>query len=68
MNDLFTNFMQFGFITESVGEWNWQQCCDFAIKCYNLFLMFFYFNIIKFTVIQVQHIVRRMKKFTNRGF
>lgn len=65
MNNFFTNLMQFGFMTESAGSWNWQMCCDFAIKCYNLFLMFFYFNIFKFVVRTVQVTIRRMKRWTN---
>ena len=68
MNEFFTNMMQFGFMTEPVGGWTWDMVYAFAIKCYNLFLMFFYFNIFKFTVLEVQKIVRRMKKFTNRGY
>ena len=68
MNEFFTNLMQFGFMTEPVGDWSWDMVYSFAIKCYNLFLMFFYFNIFKFVILEFQKIVRRMKKFTNRGY
>lgn len=62
---LFSNLQTFGFYTQSLGEWDWQSCCDFALKCYNLFLMFFYFNIIKYLLRTVQTAVRRLKKWTN---
>lgn len=41
-----------------------QMCIDFAIRCYNLFLLFFYFNVIKFVVTTAQRCMRRMSKFT----
>ena len=65
MNDFFTNLMQFGFMTENVDNWTWSMVYAFAIKCYNLFLLFFYFNVFKFVVYEFQKIVRRMKKFTS---
>lgn len=65
MNEFFTNLMQFGFMTECPDTWTWTMVYNFAVKCYNLFLMFFYFNIMKFVVREFQYIVRRMKKFTN---
>ena len=68
MNEFFENIMQVGFMTETVGDWTWDMVYAFAIKCYNLFLAFFYFNIIKFVVFEVQKIVRRLKKFSNGGF
>ncbi|MBQ8527248.1 MAG: hypothetical protein IJ429_02125 [Lachnospiraceae bacterium] len=41
-----------------------QDCIDFALRCYNLFLAFFYFNIIKYFVTTAQRCMRRMSKFT----
>lgn len=41
-----------------------QMCIDFAIRCYNLFLLYFYFNVIKFVVTTAQRCMRRMSKFT----
>lgn len=61
----FDNLQSFGFYTQSLGAWDWQSCCDFALKCYNLFLLFFYFNIIKFIVRTAQTVVRRFKRWTN---
>lgn len=44
-----------------------QMCIDFALKCYNLFLLFFYFNVIKYVITIGQRCMRRLSKFT-RGF
>lgn len=41
-----------------------QMCIDFAIKCYNLFLLFFYFNVVKFVVTTTQRCMRRLSKWT----
>jgi len=67
MNEFFTNVMSWGFMPETINVevWDWQTCCNFAIKCYNLFLAFFYFNILKFVVHTVQVSVRRFKRWTN---
>lgn len=62
---MFPDLQTFGFYTESLGVWTWQDCYDFALKCYNLFLTFFYFNILKYVIHCVQTVVRRMKKWTN---
>lgn len=60
----------FGFYMESIpwDSWNNQMALDFALKCYNLFLLYFYFNVMKFAVTTFQRIVRRMSKFTNGRF
>ena len=33
----------FGFFTQSIpaSEFTWDMVCDFALKCYNLFLLYF---------------------------
>ena len=58
-------FTQFGFFTESLGHWDWVFACDFALKCYNLFLLYFYFEIAKFIVCYTQKIIRRFKRATD---
>lgn len=55
----------FGFFTQTIADADFtsQMMCDFALKCYNLFLLYFYFQVIKFTVITVQKSVRRFSKW-----
>lgn len=50
------NSVTFGFITEQIAAetFNWQAQIDFICKCYNLFLLYFYFEIGKFVVNQVK--------------
>lgn len=59
------NSVQFGFITQqiSASSFDWQAQIDFACKCYNLFLLYFYFEIMKYVLGVVQRAVRRMSKF-----
>ena len=59
------NSVQFGFITQQIqaSTFDWQAQVDFICKCYNLFLLFFYFEIMKFVLGVVQRVVRRMSKF-----
>lgn len=54
----------FGFFTQSIpaAEFSWDMVCDFALKCYNLFLMYFYFCIAKFAVQTVERCCRRFSK------
>lgn len=56
----------FGFINETISTdvLTAQTCIDFAIRCYNLFLLFFYFNIFKYVTTTAQRCMRRMSKFT----
>ena len=51
------NSIEFGFITQqiSASSFDWQTQIDFICKCYNLFLLFFYFNICKFVITEVRH-------------
>lgn len=56
----------FGFITQSVSENTIQVVggsVNFAMKCYNLFLLYFYFEIMKFVLDFVPRCIRRMSKF-----
>ena len=56
----------FGFITETVSENTIQVVggsVNFAMKCYNLFLLYFYFEIMKFVLKFVPECIRRMRKF-----
>ena len=56
----------FGFITETVSENTIQVVggsVNFAMKCYNLFLLYFYFEIMKFVLQFVPECIRRMSKF-----
>ena len=61
------NLQQFAFLTETVSENTVNVIggnINFAMKCYNLFLAFFYFEIMKFILEFVPRCVRRMSKFT----
>ena len=40
----------------------WDMVCDFALKCYNLFLLYFYFCVAKFAIQTVQRCCRRFSK------
>lgn len=55
----------FGFFTETINAsaMTDQMMVDFALKCYNLFLLNFYFQIMKWMVASVQRVVRRFGKF-----
>lgn len=55
----------FGFFLEKISgaEMTWDMQVDFMLKCYNLFLLYFYFEIMKFVIGIVQRIVRRASKF-----
>lgn len=59
----------FGFFTQTIPEaqFTWQMACDFALKCYNLFLLYFYFNVLKFAITTIQRCVRRFSKITKGG-
>ncbi len=59
------SILQFNFITQTVSEWSEVQAMNFAIKFYNLFLLFVYFEIARFIIYEIQVIARRFKKFTN---
>lgn len=56
----------FSFFTQQIPyqEFDWQMMCDFALKCYNLFLLFFYFNVAKFIIRTLQYTVRRLSRFS----
>lgn len=58
----------FGFFTQVVpaADFDWQMACDFALKCYNLFLLYFYFEILKFVISTVQRCSRRFNKINGR--
>lgn len=61
------NLTEFGFMIESVSENTVNMVggdINFAMKCYNLFLLFFYFEIMKFIIEFVPRCIRRMSKFT----
>lgn len=59
----------FGFFTTTIpeSEMTAQMMCDFALKCYNLFLLYFYFSVMKFVITTVQRCIRRFTKLS-RGF
>lgn len=59
----------FGFYLQTVSTDTLtpQMCIDFALKCYNLFLLFFYFNVIKYVITIAQRCMRRLSKWT-RGY
>lgn len=54
----------FGFFTQSIpaADFTWDMVCDFALKCYNLFLLYFYFCVAKFAIQTVQRCCRRFSK------
>lgn len=61
------NLTEFGFLVETVSENTVNVTggtINFAMKCYNLFLLYFYFEIMKFILTFVPHCIRRMSKFT----
>lgn len=61
------NLTEFGFLVESVSENTVQivgGSVNFAMKCYNLFLLYFYFQIMKFCLEFIPRCIRRMSKFT----
>lgn len=61
------NLTEFGFMLESVSENTINVAggtINFAMKCYNLFLLYFYFQIMKFILEFVPRCIRRMSKFT----
>lgn len=61
------NLTEFGFLVESVSENTVNVAggtINFAMKCYNLFLLYFYFEIMKFILTFVPQCIRRMSKFT----
>lgn len=66
MNDLLSvsaNSIQFGFITEQIQAeaFTWQSQIDFITKCYNLFLLFFYFQIMKFVIQTIVHVFSKTR-------
>lgn len=57
----------FQFFTESVSENTVQVTggdINFAMKCYNLFLLYFYFEIMKFVIKSCQFAIRKMSRFS----
>ena len=56
----------FGFFTQTIpaDAFTADMMCDFALKCYNLFLLYFYFSVLKWVVCVVQRCARRFSKFT----
>lgn len=60
------DIQQFGFIIDQIAasSFDWQAQIDFICKCYNLFLLYFYFEIMKFVINVIQRCVRRMSKFS----
>lgn len=65
MDSVSANTLTFGFIQhiESSG-FDWQSQVDFLCKCYNLFLLYFYFEIMKYVVSVVQKVIRRASRFS----
>lgn len=57
----------FGFFVETVSENTVNMVggdINFAMKCYNLFLLYFYFEIMKFVIQVVQFSIRKMSRFS----
>lgn len=57
----------FGFFVESVSENTVQMVggdINFAMKCYNLFLLYFYFEIMKYVIKCCQFAIRKMSRFS----
>ena len=57
----------FGFFVETVSENTVNMVggdINFAMKCYNLFLLYFYFEIMKYAIQCVQFAIRKMSRFS----
>lgn len=57
------NSVEFGFITQQIeaSSFNFQAQIDFACKCYNLFLLYFYFQVMKFVIVSVTHAFKKTR-------
>lgn len=63
------DLMSFGFMTQTVSENTVNMVggdINFAMRCYNLFLLYFYFEIMKYVIKCVQFAMRKMSRF-DRG-
>lgn len=57
------NNIEFGFITQQIeaSAYNCQAEVDLICKCYNLFLLFFYFLLLKFVIETITHVFSKVR-------